>query len=47
MTKQTQLGPPPSYHPLRIKAKLSKNTGQGPGCQGAESKNDETNPIGT
>ena len=32
--------------PARNKAKLSKNTGQGPGRQGAESKNDETNPIG-
>jgi hypothetical protein len=32
---------------LRNKPKLSKNTGQGPGRQGAERKNDKTNPIGT
>jgi hypothetical protein len=32
---------------LRNKAKSSKNTGQGPGRQGVESKNDETKPIGT
>ena len=45
--EQIRLMPRRKRHPPRNKAKLSKNTGQGPGRQGAESKNDETNPIGT
>src|SRR5271157_396923 len=44
--EQIRLMPRRKRHPPRNKAKLSKNTGQGPGRQGAEKRNDETNPIG-
>src|SRR5271157_2489995 len=45
--EQMRLMPRRKRYPQRNKAKLSKNTGQGRGRQGAENKNDETNPIGT
>jgi hypothetical protein len=43
--EQIRLMPRRKRHPPQNKAKLSKNTGQGRGGHGAESKNDKTNPI--